>query len=75
MVIIEGWVEDGGQLFHALNQAWTRTAEVRQGIDKKDCSCLDGGQALPLRVFRDSCEFGPRAPDGKPTRHEDDYVR
>ena len=74
-MVKEGRVEDGRQLFHAVDQAWSGTAEVRQGIDKKDRSSLDGGQALPLRMLRDSGEFGPRALDGKSAGHEDNDVR
>ena len=75
MIIQAGRVKDGRQLFDAVNQAWTRTAEVRQGIDKKDRSCPNCRQPLPLRVFRHSSEFGPRAIDGKATGHQDDHVR
>ena len=47
-------VEDSRQLFQPVNQAWTGTAEVRQGIDEKHRSRLNGRQLIPLWVFRES---------------------
>ena len=70
-----GRMEDGCQLFQPVDQAWTGAAEVRQGIDKKHRSCLNSGKILPLRLLRESGEFGPRSLHRKSARHEDDYVR
>lgn len=70
-----GRMKDGRQLFHAINEPWSRTAEVRERIDEIHLSSPDGRKAFPLGVVRERTQLGFRARNSKSARHQHNDVR
>ena len=69
------WMTEGCENLRAIDKSGSGTAEIRAGIDGKDSALLNGRQAKPIRVSRQSIQFSHGTLDGKAARHKDQDIR